>query len=67
MNNRYEEDIRIAPRDPVDLLRRRLLALLEAATREGLDARVVHRELVAAVLILQTAIELTDARERGDQ
>jgi hypothetical protein len=62
-----DTDVRIVRDDPVDNLRQRLLALLEAATWEGLDARVVHRELVAAVLIVQTAIELTDARERGGQ
>jgi hypothetical protein len=62
-----DADIHIVHDDPVDKPRRRLLALLEAATYEGLDARVVHRELVAVVLIVQTAIELTDAAERGDQ
>jgi hypothetical protein len=64
---RYDEDIKIVPDNPVDLLRRRLLNLLTAATLEGLDARVVHRELVAAVLIVQAAIELTDASEGGGQ
>jgi hypothetical protein len=62
----YDDDIKIAPRDPVGNLRRRLLALLEAATLEGLDGRIVHRELVVAAFIVQVAIDRVDREERGD-
>jgi hypothetical protein len=63
----YDTDIKIVPRDPVHALRRRLLALLEAATRDGLDGRTVREELLICALIVQVAIDSVDAQEGGDQ
>jgi hypothetical protein len=63
----YEEDLRVAPDSALNGLRQRLRALLEWALHEGLDARVVHQELVACALLVQVGVDIVDHAEgRGD-